>query len=222
MLFRSPNHFRLFTRGPGFRLSAEMVRDQALAIAGLLVEKIGGASVKPYQPEGLWAELSGQSYQQDHGENLYRRSMYTFWKRTIPPPTMANFDASSRETCVVRHNLTNTPLQALDLMNNVTFVEAARVLAQRMMKESGTTPEERIAFAFRLATARLPNSTESNLLLDSFHYQLDNFKTKPDTALKYLSQGEYPRDERLDVSELAAYSSVASLILNLDETVTKE
>jgi hypothetical protein len=221
LLQKDPDN-RLFARGPSFRISAEMVRDQALANAGLLVEKIRGPSVKPYQPEGLWTELSGQSYQQEHGENLYRRSLYTFWKRTITPPTMANFDASSRETCVVRHSLTNTPLQALDLMNDVTFVEAARVLAERMMKQGGTTPEDRIAFAFRVATARLPNSKENNLLLESFNYQLENFKRKPDAALNYVSQGEYPRDKHLDVSELAAYASVASLILNLDETVTKE
>ena len=142
---------RLLARGPSVRLSADIVRDQALAVAGLLVNKIGGRSVKPYQPEGLWNEIGGGgAYVQDHGDDLYRRSLYTFWRRTIPPPSMANFDASARESHVVRPVLTNTPLQALDLMNDVTFVEAARVFAERVMKEGGTSPTDRIAYAFRV------------------------------------------------------------------------
>ena len=213
---------RLLARGPSVRLTADIVRDQALAIAGLLVNKVGGASVKPYQPAGIWKELNAsEDYVQSHGEDLYRRSLYTFWKRTVPPPTMANFDASSRESCVVRRSVTNTPLQALDLMNNTTYVEAARVLAQRMMEEGGRTLPERIRFAFRLATARLPREAESDIFVDSFHQQLESFKTRPDAALKYVGQGEHPRDERLDVTELAAYTTVASLILNLSETVIK-
>jgi len=214
---------RLLARGPNFRLSAEMVRDQVLAIAGLLSQKVGGPSVMPYQPEGLWKDVNSQDdYKQSHGEDLYFRSLYTFWKRSVAPPTMANFDASGHESSYVRHNLTNTPLQALDLMNDVAFMEAARVFAQRMMKEGGTTPQERIAFGFRLATARLPSTSETTILLDSFHYQLDDFKTNAEAAVKYVSQGEYPRDQHLDTSELAAYTSVASLILNLNRTVTKE
>ena len=137
LLERDPQN-RLLSHGPSVRLPAEMIRDQALAAAGILTEKIGGPSVMPYQPEGLWSEVVGSAtYVQDHGPNLYRRSLYTFWKRTIPPPTMANFDASARESHVVRPALTNTPLQALDLMNNVTYLEAARVLAERMMTEGG-------------------------------------------------------------------------------------
>ena len=221
MIQRDPEN-RLLARGPRFRLPAEMVRDQALAVAGLLVEKLGGPSVKPYQPAGLWEALSGQKYPQDHGDKLYRRSFYTFWKRTNPPPAMSIFDASSRETCVVLDNLTNTPLQALDLMNDVTYLEVARVLAQRMMKEGGGAPPDRIAFAFRLATARRPSAAESGILLDSFNYQLDKFKSKQEAAAKYLSEGEYPLDKHLDTTELAAYTVVANLILNLDETVTKE
>jgi hypothetical protein len=222
LLEKDPGN-RLLARGPNVRLSAEMVRDQALAIAGLLVDRIGGPSVKPYQPEGLWSEVGGAAaYVQDHGENLYRRSMYTYWKRTVPPPTMADFDASSRESHVVRPSVTNTPLQALDLMNDVAYVEAARMFAQRMMKEGGATPSESIAFGFRLATARVPKPSESQILLASFGRELENFKTQPAAALKYVSVGESPRDEYLNVSELAAYTSVASLMLNLSETLMKE
>ena len=214
---------RLLARGPSARLSADIVRDQALAVSGLLVDKIGGPSVKPYQPEGLWNEIGGGgAYVQDHGENLYRRSLYTFWRRSIPPPSMANFDASARESHMVRPVLTNTPLQALDLMNDVTFVEAARVFAERVMKEGGASPSERIAYAFRMATARTPRNAEAAVLEDAFVDNLELFKSKPDAALKYVSHGEYQRDSTLDVSELAAYTSVTSLILNLNEVVMKE
>ncbi len=218
---RDPEN-RFLARGPRFRLPPEVVRDQALAAAGMLVEKIGGPSVKPYQPAGLWKELGGEDYKADTGEGLYRRSLYTFWKRTAPPPSMVNFDAAGREACTVRENRTNTPLQALDLMNDVTYVEAARVLAERMMREGGTTPEDRIAFGFRLATARHPRAGDTAILSSSFHHYLDRFRTNPAAGLKLLSEGEYKRDQTLDVSQLAAYTSVASLILNLDETVTKE
>jgi hypothetical protein len=222
LLAKDPDN-RLLARGPSMRLSADIVRDQALAIAGLLVNKIGGPSVKPYQPEGLWNEIGGGgAYAQDHGEKLYRRSLYTFWRRTIPPPSMANFDASAREYHIVRPVITNTPLQALDLMNDVAFVEAARVFAQRIMKEGGNTPADRIAYAFRVATARFPKPAESAILLDAFRQNLDQFRSKPDAALKYVSYGEYSRDSSFDVGELAAYTSVTSLILNLNETVTKE
>jgi len=156
LLQKDPEN-RLLARGPRVRLSAEMVRDQALAVSGLLVEKLGGPSVKPYQPAGLWKELSGgDDYKPDHGDALHRRSLYTFWKRTAPPPMMMNFDASGRETCVVRELRTNTPLQSLNLMNDVTFLEAARKMAERMMREGGRTPAERIGYGFELATARGP------------------------------------------------------------------
>jgi hypothetical protein len=186
------------------------------------VEKMGGPSVKPYQPAGLWKEINGQNYPQDHGESLYRRSLYTFWKRTAPPPTMMTFDAAGREVCVVRESRTNTPLQALDLMNDVTYLEAARVLAEHMMTEGGTTPAERIAFAFHRATARDLSAAESRTLLDSFQYYRDAYQTDSDAARKLVSHGEYPRNEKLNVSELAAYTTVASLILNLDELLTKQ
>jgi len=218
---RDPEN-RLLARGPRVRLPAEMIRDQALAISGLLVEKIGGPSVKPYQPAGLWKELGGEDYNQDAGEGLYRRSLYTFWKRAVPPPSMVNFDAAGREACTVRETRTNTPLQALDLMNDPAYVEASRALAERMMRDGGTTPESRVAFAFRLATAHHPRAPELAILLDHFHRSLDRFRTDTQAAAKLASEGEHPRDATPDTSDLAAYTSVASLILNLDETVTKE
>ncbi|MBS1830015.1 MAG: DUF1553 domain-containing protein [Acidobacteria bacterium] len=221
-LQRDPEN-RLLARGPRVRLPAETVRDQALAISGLLVEKTGGPSVKPYQPKGLWSELTGGAdYQRDKGENLYRRSLYTFWKRTSPPPSMMNFDAAGRETCIVRENRTNTPLQALNLMNDVTYLEASRKMAERMMREGGASPVDRIAYGFRLATARMPRDKEAGVLLAGFRNQLDFYQTHSEAATKLLSQGDSPRDEQLPVSELAAYSTVASLLLNLDETITKQ
>jgi hypothetical protein len=221
LIERDPDN-RLLARGPVQRLSAEMVRDQALALSGLLVEKIGGPSVKPYQPAGLWSELSSEEYKQDHNDGLYRRSLYTFWRRTVPPPTMASFDAAGRESCVVRPGVTNTPLQALDLMNNVTFLEAARVIGERMMKEGGLMPEERIAFAFRLATGRAPSALESTILARAFQSQLEQFQAKPGAAEKYLAQGESPKAPGLPANQLAAYATIASIVLNLDEVVTKE
>jgi hypothetical protein len=222
LLERDPEN-RLLARGPRFRLPAEVVRDQALAVSALLVEKQGGPSVKPYQPKGLWSDLGGDSdYPQDHGEKLYRRSLYTFWKRAVPPPTMMTFDSAGREACTVRATRTNTPLQALNLMNDVTFIEASRLMGERMMREGGSTTAERIAYGFRLATARTPAAPEQQVLASSFQYHLDRYQTDRDAALKLLSEGEHPRDETLDPKELAAYTAVASLILNLDEAVTKE
>jgi hypothetical protein len=221
LLQKDPEN-RLLARAPRLRLSAGVIRDQALAISGLLVEQIGGPSVKPYQPAGLWKELSGQDYVQDKGEKLYRRSLYTFWKRSSPPPSLMNFDAAGREACVVRESRTNTPLQALDLMNDVTYLEASRKLAERVMKERRASPEERLGLAFRLATARVPTPREIRVLGEALSSYLEDYKRDPEAALKYLNQGESPRDEELDPSELAAYSALASLILNMDETITKE
>ncbi len=218
---RDPEN-RLLARGPRLRLPAETIRDQALAASGLLAERPGGPSVKPYQPPGLVKELTGtEDYKQDHGESLYRRSLYTFWKRTVPQPTMMTFDAAGRETCVVRETRTNTPLQALALMNDVTFVEASRVLAERVMKEEPTR-EGRLALAFRLLTARRPRPAELAVLRGGFEHHLAEYRRDPKAARKLVSSGESPRDERLDVRELAAYAAVAGMILNLDETITKE
>ncbi len=221
---------RLLARGPRARLQAEFLRDQALAVSGLLRDRIGGKSVSPYQPAGLWEELmsredganwSAQTYKQDHGDDLYRRTMYTFWKRTSPPPTLVTFDAPDRETCTVRRARTNTPLQALVLLNDPTYVEAARKLAERMMTEAGPSVEDRIAFAFRLTTARRPKAAETAVLREIFLRQVAQFRESPAAALKLLSVGESPRNTALDPAELGAWSAVASVILNLDETVTK-
>jgi mono/diheme cytochrome c family protein len=221
-LERDPEN-RLLARSPRLRLPAEVIRDQALAVSGLLVEQLGGASVKPYQPPGLWKELTGGGdFEQDHGEGLYRRSLYTFWRRTIAPPSMMTFDASAREACSVRETRTNTPLQALALLNEVTFVEAARVLAARVMREAGTSPDERIVRAFRLVTSRTPSDDELAILGGSLLRHLRKFRREPEAAAKLLTVGEAPLDKQLDPAELAAYTAVANVILNLDEVVTKE
>lgn len=214
---------QLLSRGPRVRLPAEAVRDQALAAAGLLYEKVGGPSVKPYQPAGLWTELSNwEAYEHSTGEDLYRRSLYTFWKRTIAPPSMVAFDAAPRETCVVRETRTNTPLQALDLMNDVTYVEAARKLAERMLLEGGSTDRERLDYGFELATARVPTEAERAVLARGMERYRGRYEAAPADAEKLLAQGDAPRDASLDKVEQAAFAAVASLILNLDETITKE
>jgi Protein of unknown function (DUF1553)/Protein of unknown function (DUF1549)/Concanavalin A-like lectin/glucanases superfamily/Planctomycete cytochrome C len=222
LLEKDPEN-RLLARGPRFRLPPQAIRDQALAVSALLVEKVGGPPVKPYQPPGLWEEVSfGEGYKPDTGDALYRRSLYTFWKRTVAPPTMVTFDAATRETCMVRANRTNTPLQALNLMNDVTYIEASRKFAERMMKDGGATPADRINFAFRLVLARPPKPQEQAVLLDTLSQFKARYQAKPGAAAKYLSQGDSPRDPKLDPADLAAYTAIASLILNLDETITKE
>ncbi|MGE0127417.1 MAG: DUF1553 domain-containing protein [Blastocatellales bacterium] len=221
---RDPDN-RLLARGPRFRLSAEMIRDQALFVSGLLVEKLGGPSVKPYQPDGLYKDMafSGLTgYELDKGEGLWRRSLYTFWKRTVLSPAMQVFDASAREFCTVRDTRTNTPLQSLNLMNDVTYIEAARMLAQRMLTEGGATPEERIAWAFRAVTSRQPKEEENRALLRNLISQMGRFRLDPEEAAKLLAIGERRNDARLNVAELAAYAAAASLILNLDEVITKQ
>lgn len=221
LIQRDPEN-RLLARGPRHRLAAEMVRDQALYAAGLLVEKVGGPSVKPYQPEGLWKEQAMQDmdYHQSKGPDLYRRGLYTFWKRTIPPPMMTNFDAAGREACVVRETRTNTPLQALNLMNDVTFTEAARFIGQRMMKEGGREAASRLRYGFRLVLSRAPNDAELTVLQNNLNYHRDYFASDSGKAQALLSEGESRSDTTLDPRELAAYASVASLILNLDEALT--
>ena len=222
LLARDPEN-RLLARASRLRLPAETVRDQALAIGGLLTEKSGGPSVLPYQPEGLWEEIATDKvYNQSHGDDLYRRSLYTFWKRTVAPPTMVTLDATAREACTVKRSRTNTPLQALVLMNETAFFEAARALAQLSMTQAGQGVETRIRYAFRRATSRQPRTAELQVLTDSFHHYLDQYRQDPASAEKLLSVGEFPRDEQLDAGALASYTMVASLILNLDELITKE
>ena len=218
---RDPEN-RLLARGPRKRLSAEMVRDQALAASGLLVERIGGPSVRPYQPSGLWQDLNGQTYKADSGPGLYRRSLYTFWKRTVAPPAMVAFDASTREACTVRETRTNTPLQALDLLNDVTYLEASRKLAERVLQMPASSVSQRIERAFRLVLSRRPTAAEARILRQSYDRRLAAFRADPDSARKLLAVGQSPRDVRLDMAELAAGTTTASLIFNLSETVTKD
>jgi hypothetical protein len=221
---------RLLARASRLRLPAEFIRDQALAVSGLLDGRIGGASVSPYQPPGLWEELmsrqdganwTAQTYRQSHGPDLYRRTMYTFWKRTSPPPTLATFDAPDRETCTVRRARTNTPLQALVLMNDPTYVEAARKVAERVLTEAGLTLEERITFVFRLATARRPKPIEVAVLQRVLEEQRAAYHKDARTARKLLQVGEASPDPRVNGAELAAWTVVTSMILNLDEAVTR-
>jgi hypothetical protein len=220
---RDPEN-RLLARGARYRLAAETVRDNALAISGLLRARIGGPSVKPYQPAGLWEDVTVERrgrYVADKGDNLYRRSMYTFWKRTCPPPALMSFDAPNREVCVARRAVTNTPLQALVLLNDPTYIEAARHLAQRMLTEGGGTPEGTLAFGFRSATARAPSAAEQRILAKVREQALVRFRADRAAAQKLLAVGESPRDKTLDEIDLAAWTTVASVILNLDETISR-
>ncbi|MBP6824270.1 MAG: DUF1549 domain-containing protein [Acidobacteria bacterium] len=215
----------LLARAPRFRLSAEMIRDQALFVSGLLVERLGGVSVKPYQPDGLYKDMafSGLTgYNTDKGDGLWRRSLYTFWKRTVLSPTMQVFDASAREFCTVRDTRTNTPLQSLNLMNDVTYIEAARMLAELMLKEGGATIEQRLAWAFRRVTSRQPNEAEIKALVKNLNSQLEYFTRNPQEAEKLLTVGEKRNDDKLNRAELAAYATTASLLLNLDEVITRQ
>jgi hypothetical protein len=226
----SPVHFQqdpenlLLGRGPRHRMMAEMVRDQALAASGLLNERLGGPSVLPYQPDGLWKELAsaGQEYPQSHGADLYRRSMYTFWRRTVHHPAMAAFDAPAREICSVRRPRTNTPIQALALMNEPGFVEASRKLAEGILSEAAPQTDARLVFAFRRVTARKPSARELALLRDEWQSFYDRYSAAPDAAAKLISIGESKSDANLSPVELAAMTAVANSLLNLDEAVTRE
>lgn len=213
---------RLLARGARYRLPAFTIRDQALALSGLLVDRVGGAPVKPYQPEGVWEDFSyGKiTYEQDHGEALYRRSLYTFWRRSVAPTSF--FDTATRRVCTLRVTRTNTPLQALILLNDVTFLETARVFAERVLREGGKTPEERLTYGFRLATSRLPRPTELRILLRNIKRSQTFYDAHKEEALKLLQVGEWKRDASLDPVELATYTSATSLILNLDEVISKE
>jgi hypothetical protein len=227
LLEKDPEN-RLLARGARLRLPAEFVRDNALAISGLLERNIGGPSVFPYQPRGLWEEMafgdgfSAQSYVQSKGKDLYRRSLYTFWKRTVPPASLVVFDAPDREKCTARRALTNTPLQALVLLNDPTYLEAARVLAERTVEPGVRDDGRRIASMFRAATGRMPSRDEIRTLLDLLKTQLNNFKGDLGAAQKLIAVGYSSRKSDHKPSEMAAWTIVASTILNLDETITKE
>jgi hypothetical protein len=221
-------HNRLLARSPRQRLSAEMLRDAALQSAGLLQLSMGGPSVKPYQPAELWTELaynpkeySAQVFEQSHGEGLYRRSLYTFWKRSVPPPNLALLDAPDREVCTVARPITESSLQSLVLLNDTTFVEAARLLAERAMKGIDDDPAKRIDFIFRHVLARPAAKAEKALLLDFWRRQSERYERDPTAATKLLGVGETLPRQGLNPSQLAAWTSVVSAVLNLDEAVTK-
>jgi hypothetical protein len=191
-----------------------------------LVERPGGKSVKPYQPEGIWEAVAfvgsnTREFKQDSGQSLYRRSLYTFWKRTAPPPSMSTFDAPSRETCTVRRPRTNTPLQALALMNDKQYIDAARKLAERILTEGGASSDDRLVYGFRLVTARHPNEKEMNSLRKGLDKQLAAFNTDKSAADKLLAYGDLPRNTSLESVEYAAWTMVANLLINLDETINK-
>ncbi len=230
-LARDPEN-RLLARGSRFRLAGEFVRDNALAAGGLLVRKIGGVGVKPYQPPGLWNEVSLSSnvrFVQDHGEKLYRRSMYTYWKRSAPAPSLTIFDTPTREKCVLRRSRTNTPLQALVTMNDPQFVEAARSLARRAIREGGATLGERITYAHRIATSLRPRPSALSVLEEAYREELAVFRGDTERARGLLAVGESTVDEsgfpsglrKMNPAEHAAMTIVASMILNLNATLTR-
>ena len=220
LLNRDPEN-RLLARGPRKRLTPYAIRDTALFTSGLLNGQIGGPSVKPYMPPGIWKSISNAAYKQDKGARLYRRSMYTYWRRTIPPPTMMTFNAAEREVCIVRKDLTTTPLQALVLMNNKTFVEAARFLAERALRLRITEPHKRLEWVFHTVLSRNPTQDELEVLVADLNLYLNDFTKRPEDAKKLLMVGDKKADANLSASELAAYALVISTIFNLDEAITQ-
>jgi hypothetical protein len=219
---RDPDNL-LWARGPARRLPAESLRDAPLAAGGLLVARLGGPPARPYQPPGLWRGLNAflPEYVPDKGEGLYRRSLYTFWRRTSPPPNMTAFDAPSREVCTIRRPTTTTPLQPLVLLNDPQFVEAARGLGERMLREGGPTVPERVEFAFRQAATRRPTEHERDLLVRLYDEERTRFRADPDAARKYLRVGDRPPAAGMDDADAAAAAVVANAILNLDAAVMK-
>jgi hypothetical protein len=220
----APN--RLLSRGPRYRMDAEMIRDYALAASGLLVRKVGGPSVKPYQPEGVWEAVAmigsnTRDYRRDNGEKLYRRSMYTFWKRAAPPASMDILNAPNRETCAVRRERTNTPLQALVTLNDPQLVEAARQLAQTALKEGGATFEGRLDVMARRLLARPMRSEEARVVQSVFDDLLTYYRGRPEDARRLIAVGESPVDPTLDVATLAAWTMTANQLMNLDEVLNK-
>jgi len=224
LAFDSDNKW--LSRGGQQRLTAEMLRDQALKISGLLNSKVGGPSVKPFQPEGLWTQVSsGGRYQRKYmvgkGSDLYRRSLYTYWKRIAPPPAMLIFDADPRGICNVKRQSTNTPLQALVLLNDPQFLTASRALAQRMLKNGGANAEQRIEYAFRWATSRKPAAKEMEILQDLFLIEKNEFEEHPDRAAAFIKDNEIKNTDEFNVEELAAYTVIASAMINLSESLQK-
>jgi hypothetical protein len=219
---RDPDN-RLLARGPRLRLPAESVRDLSLSVSGLLVDKVGGPSVRPYQPAGLWTELAGgEDYAMGSGADLYRRSLYTFWKRAVPPPSMMLFDSAGREACTVRSVRTNTPLQALNRMNDTAYMQTSKALAARALNAAGDDRDDRLTYIFRLATARRPTVDEGRVLASGFDYHFDRFRNDPESAAAFLGSDRPTLAVNVPEPEIAAYAMVASLVLNLDETITRE
>ena len=216
---------RLLSRGPRFRMDGEMIRDYALAASGLLVEKVGGPSVKPYQPDGVWEavampESSTRNYKRDTGDKLYRRSLYTFWKRAAPPAQMDIFNAPSREICTIRRERTNTPLQALVTLNDDQFVEAARHLATLSLKQTGDEAA-RVDFMVKRLLARSPKPEEAAVIRETLGDLVKEFKAKPADAAKLIAVGESKPDAALDPVTLAAWTMLANELMNLDEVLNK-
>ena len=218
---RDPEN-RLLARGPRMRLDGEEIRDAALSVSGQLVTKVGGKSVYPYQPEGLWLELNNRpgyskAYPQGQGDDLHRRSMYTFWKRTVPSPMLKTFDAPEREFCTIRRSRTNTPLQALLLLNGPQFIEASRNLGARMLDKGGDSLDEQLAYGFRLVTARQPTPAELAVLRETYKAEHARFSHDKAAAKTLLAVEDTDRD----LAQWAAATSVARLLLNLNEAITK-
>jgi hypothetical protein len=217
---RDPDN-ALLARGPRYRLPAEMIRDGVLDSAGLLVHRLGGPPVKPYQPDGLWKEKSGITYQRDAGEGSHRRSLYTYWKRTSPPPAMMTLDAAKRDVCVVKRQATATPLQALVLLNDPQYVEAARALAEDAITAADAAQGDPIELAFVRLTSRLPSPAESAILQRLLDEQRREFENHPADAQALAAVGDHRHAEHLDLTRLAAMTMVVQTIMNFDETVTK-
>jgi hypothetical protein len=202
------------------RLDAEFIRDNALAVSGLLNENIGGPSIKPYQPPGLW-EITDHKYEPSKGDDLYRRGLYVLWKRAVHYPSFAAFDAPSREVCTLQRQRTSTPLQSLVVMNDPVYVEAARALASRVLHDGGSSLREQVTFAFRLVLARPPRAEEIKVLEKTFREQHERFASERTAADSLLAIGESPRPKDLDSADLAAMTGVANVLLNLNETLTR-
>ena len=225
VLAKDPEN-RLYARGPRFRLDAEQIRDNSLFVSGLINLKMGGPGVRPYQPPNIWepvgyADSNTRFYLQDHGENLYRRSLYCFLKRTAPPPFMSNFDGPNREQLCARRERTNTPLQALQLLNDTQQFEAARVFAERILEEGGSSTEDRLRFAMRTVLSRPPVAEELTLLTKAVDHYRERYAADPQGARQVIHVGEAAVRSEASATDLAAWTLVANLILNLDETVTR-
>ena len=212
---------RLLGRGPRRRMPAWMIRDHALACSGLLVDTRGGPPVKPYQPAGIWSETTFGTivYERDQDDDAHRRSLYTFWRRIVGPPVF--FDNADRRNCAVRTTMTNTPLHALTTLNDTTFVEAARVMAARIMKDGGDQDADRVDFAFKLAASRIPTDAEREILLTRLDVLRKQYHQRPGAAAELLSVGDAAPAQNLDANDQAAFTGICTLILNLDEVLTR-